>query len=143
MPYSAFLRTLSRNKALARTGGFLLGRAAVSGNLFAQLASLWLGAQWLEQRKLAAAKQAASDAAIADYQDCRQNGGDDVTCKEESKAAAVQAGTAAMRKPGKLRMIGAFVFGAGALACLAHGDLMDAAINAGLCILCAWPWLRP
>jgi hypothetical protein len=142
MPYSAFLRTLSRNKTLASTGGFLLGRAALSGNLFAQLASLWLGAQWVEQRKLAAAKQAASDAAIAGYQDCRQNGGDDVTCKEESKTAAVQAGTAAMSKGGMLRKIGAFVFGAGALATLAHGEFVNAAINAGLCLLCAWPWLR-
>lgn len=142
MPYSPFLRTLARNRTLAAGGGFLLARAALAGNLFAQLGALWtLGAyQEAKQDKatmaarLAAIQVGKTDPACRDPRSPK--------CLDHAKAAAVQAGTAAMSKPGKLRKVGAWLFVAGALACFAAGDGSSAAINAGLCIACAWPWIR-
>ena len=102
MPYSAFLRTLSRNKALASAGGFLLGRAAIGGNLFAQLASLWTIGQYQDAKadkaraaaRLAAVQTGKTDPACADP--------NSPECIDHAKAAAVQAGVNAMRDDRRL-----------------------------------------
>ncbi|HUI12990.1 MAG TPA: hypothetical protein VL048_05915 [Xanthobacteraceae bacterium] len=102
MPYSAFLRALSRNKALASAGGFLLGRAAIGGNLFAQLASLWTIGQYQDAKadkaraaaRLAAVQTGKTDPACADP--------NSPECIDHAKAAAVQAGVNAMRDDRRL-----------------------------------------
>lgn len=141
--YGSVLRSLSRNRAIASGAGFLLARAAFKGNVFAQLASLWLGSEYLEQRKQDNARAAARLAAIQVGKNdpaCRDP--QSAECLDHAKSAAIAAGVSAMRGPGFLRKLGCYLFAVGTIATAVHGDLGPAAINAALFVACAWPWFR-
>lgn len=99
MPYGSFLRTLARNRTLARTGGFLLGHAAVGGNLFAQLASLWTIGKYQEAKQDNAAMAARLAAIQTGKTDPACTDPNSPECIDHAKVAAIEAGRAALRGP--------------------------------------------
>jgi hypothetical protein len=137
-------RIASAHKGIASGAGFLMGYLAASPlkHPFMALAALATGGEYIKRKREAEAMDAARGAAIASYQGCMAQHGEN--CEAEAKQAAIRVGFAKMqgRKPGKLRLIFAWLFGAGALACLAAGDGSSAAINAALCAVLAWPSIR-
>ena len=137
-------RLAKANPTLARGGGFLVGYLAASPlkHPFMALAALATGGEYLRRKREAEAMDAARNAALMVGKTdpaCRDPKSAD--CLDHARAAAVNAGAAALHKGGMLRKVGTFLFAVVTITTLVHGELVNAAISAGLCIACAWPYL--
>jgi hypothetical protein len=145
MMWNTINRVAATHKGIARAGGFLMGYLAASPlkHPFMALAALASGGEYLRRKREAEAMDAARNAALIVGETdpaCRDPKSAD--CLDHARAAAVNAGTAVLhRGGGMLRKLGAFLFAVVTITTLVHGELVNAAISAGLCVACAWPYL--
>lgn len=95
-----YIKQAASHPVIAAGAGGLIGYSALNGSLFGGLLAAGTIGAYLQQRRMAKAKEAASAAAVQAATACGDP--NDPQCVAEAKAAAITAGERVMKRRGVL-----------------------------------------